>query len=164
MSETSAATEAVTVAQPVIDMYWVGLFTIEEVRVKTPGVIMPSELIDWFRTYPGVARLAVADDEQLGQTDAVHFTWTEKSADMFGSVIIEMICAYFGWDRTNIQFTGSWADDEEEELAYAKRVLGTVVPPLGERTLVLQPSLDYVVNGTVEVTVNDDGKTVLRIV
>ena len=159
---TAASTDDTGTRQPVIDIHYVGFLTVEELRVKTPGVVLPTELINWLKSYSGVDKLAVQDDDQLGQTDYAHFTWTEDDNGNFGSVLIEMICTYFGWDRPDVNITGGWTE-EDDEIAYAKEALATTVPPLKERVLVLAPGLGYTVRGSVEVTQVGDN-TVIRVV
>jgi hypothetical protein len=160
---TATDTTESDLRQPVIKIHWEGLFTREGLVITTPGTTMPSELVEWIKSWVEVKKLAIADGDVLGQTDYVGLAWEDSiDVDMFTSTIIEMVCHFFGWDRAQVRFAGSW-NEEENEIAFARQALQGNVPPLRERVLVLRSGLDYTINGTVEVTVVD-GKTVLRVV
>ena len=135
-----------------------------EIRITTPGMTLPIELINWLYEYSGVGLVRVDGQHVSGQTEYIILTWTGDNFPELTSVVIEMIVTYFGWNREHVAFNGEWSDHDNYLRVYARQQLATL-PPLPERVLCLQPGVIYTVGDhKLEVGIVADGRTIFRLV
>lgn len=138
----------------------------DAIVIAIPGETYTLDLIRWIRSWNKVDQAAVSRRDILGETDYIGLAWDKEEVhkDHFISTIVEMVCRYFGWDRTGIQFNTAWME-REEDISFAKEALKTEVPPFGIQSLALHPGSFYLLPGVKEVSCSrgEDGTLCLKV-